>query len=234
MNLPEEIKMIRRDAGECFDIEPAPDITIFDFINKNDESKMKTIFNKKRLKKFINRAYKCACEHGFHEEEMSYEHYLMLVCSEIGEAMEADRKGKKYDSPDYNVLERLMSQHKHGFCAGFSLWVKDYVGDELADVCIRLFDLCGLLGVTPDITNVDKSLMKQVIHVDSFCENCYELLKICCLRGDFGKKEVKGMTAVAIIFIEVMCSEYGIDLLKHIEWKMRYNEQRPKKHGKQY
>ena len=33
MGLPEEIKLVRRDAGECFDVEPAPDVTIFDFIN---------------------------------------------------------------------------------------------------------------------------------------------------------------------------------------------------------
>lgn len=40
-----------------------------------------------------DRAYKCACEHGFHDTELSNGHLLMLVITELSEAVEADRKG---------------------------------------------------------------------------------------------------------------------------------------------
>lgn len=41
-----------------------------------------------------DRAYKTACEHGFHDKELSNEHLLCLIISELMEAVEADRKGK--------------------------------------------------------------------------------------------------------------------------------------------
>jgi hypothetical protein len=31
-----------------------------------------------------------------------------------------------------------------------------------------------------------------------------------------------------------MADEMGVDLVRHIELKMEYNETRPKKHGKKY
>ncbi len=45
------------------------------------------------LNELRDKAYKIAREHGFHEEEFSDGHYLMLVISELSEAVEADRKG---------------------------------------------------------------------------------------------------------------------------------------------
>lgn len=39
-----------------------------------------------------DRAYKCACAHGFHNTELINEHFLCLVISELMEAVEADRK----------------------------------------------------------------------------------------------------------------------------------------------
>ena len=43
-----------------------------------------------------DRAYKCACAHGFHNTELSNGHLLMLVITELSEAVEADRKGRFY------------------------------------------------------------------------------------------------------------------------------------------
>ena len=45
------------------------------------------------LNKLRDRAYRCACEHGFHDKEYSDAHFLMLVITEISEAVDADRKG---------------------------------------------------------------------------------------------------------------------------------------------
>ena len=46
------------------------------------------------LNELRDRAYKTACDRGFHDEELSNEHCLCLVISELMEAVEADRKGK--------------------------------------------------------------------------------------------------------------------------------------------
>lgn len=41
------------------------------------------------LNELRDRAYKTACDHGFHDEELSNEHCLCLVISELMEAVEA-------------------------------------------------------------------------------------------------------------------------------------------------
>ena len=46
------------------------------------------------LNKLRDKAYQCAVAHGWHEENLSNEHFLCLVISELMEAVEADRKGK--------------------------------------------------------------------------------------------------------------------------------------------
>lgn len=50
--------------------------------------------NNINLNTLRDRAYKTACEHGFHDKELSNEHWLCLVISELMEAVEADRKGR--------------------------------------------------------------------------------------------------------------------------------------------
>lgn len=44
------------------------------------------------LNELRDKAYKNACEHEFHDQELSNEHCLCLVISELMEAVEADRK----------------------------------------------------------------------------------------------------------------------------------------------
>lgn len=50
------------------------------------------------LSKLRDKAYKCAVVHGWHEENLSDEHFLCLVISELMEAVEADRKGRHADT----------------------------------------------------------------------------------------------------------------------------------------
>ena len=49
--------------------------------------------NTEELNALKERAYKTAVEHGFHEEERPDAYWLGLVMSEMGEAINADRKG---------------------------------------------------------------------------------------------------------------------------------------------
>ena len=45
------------------------------------------------LNELKDRAYKIAKSHGWHDKELSDETYLMLIITEIAEAVQADRKG---------------------------------------------------------------------------------------------------------------------------------------------
>ena len=59
------------------------------------------MMNNINLNKLRNRVYKTACEHGFHDKELSNEHHLCLIISELMEAVEADRKGKRADRESF-------------------------------------------------------------------------------------------------------------------------------------
>lgn len=51
-------------------------------------------------------AYKNACEHGFHDQELSNEHCLCLVISELMEAVEADRGNRHSNRKEYDEIIR--------------------------------------------------------------------------------------------------------------------------------
>lgn len=62
------------------------------------------------LNELRDKAYQCAIVHGWHEENLSDEHCLCLVISELMEAVQADRKGrlhytKKFNNPKIEIEE---------------------------------------------------------------------------------------------------------------------------------
>ena len=66
------------------------------------------------INQLCNEAYETAKSKGWHDEPRETGTLLALIHSEVSEALEADRKGNT-----------------------------DNFAEELADVCIRVFDLCG-------------------------------------------------------------------------------------------
>jgi len=75
------------------------------------------------ISELIQDCHETAKAKGFWDKERNVGEMLMLIVSELGEAIEAHRTGN----------------------AG--LLKKDTFEDELADTAIRLFDLCGGLGI---------------------------------------------------------------------------------------
>ena len=100
----------------------------------------------KNLNAYRDQAYKIACEHGFHDEERSIEHWKCLIVSELMEAVEADRKGKRANIKAFNtrqIVGKGSSCETLSYSYNFGLCIKDTVEDELADACIRILDLAG-------------------------------------------------------------------------------------------
>lgn len=115
------------------------------------------------LNKLRDKIHVIAKEKGFWDKPRETGTLLMLVVSELSEAMEADRKGR------YANFDKYYKGIAHG--DPFETYIKDSFEDELADVIIRILDLCGAK---------------------------------------------------------------DIDIEKHIELKMKYNQTRDKMHGKKY
>ena len=187
-------------------------------------------------KELIDRAYSCACAHGFHEEALSVEHYLMLVLSEIGEAVEADRKGKYGDFDGFNKGMKVIGD----FLSSFSTCIKDGLPDELSDVCIRLYDMCGALGIEPRVEyDTMETDFQEIFGEDTFCERMYYLSRLLCSTSgvveDDGTDEcLPQVVGQSLSFLFALAKDMGIDLMQHIELKMKYNEERPYRNGKKY
>lgn len=120
------------------------------------------------IPELIKRAHENAVKKGFYDDgDRNIGELLMLIVSELGEALEAHRKNL---FPMWEMYQEMLDREKC-FETAFRANIKDTFHDELADAVIRICDMCGYL---------------------------------------------------------------GIDLEKHIELKMKYNETREYKHGKAY
>lgn len=192
------------------------------------------------LNELKDKAYKTACKHGFHDEELSDEHCLCLVISELMEAVKADRKGrlgKKCKSRfemDYNRYPALVEEEKRFKCS-FEKNVKDSLPDELADAAIRLLDLAGYRGITIE-TFTEEMIFESTesCNDESFTESIYAIATIP-VRFEYEYDYLFDKQLNSMLLGIIGLSNYmGIDLLWHVEQKMRYNELRENKHGKRY
>ena len=185
------------------------------------------------LNELRDRAYKNACKHGFHEKEYSDDHYLMLVICELAEAIEADRKGKRADTSTFTsnmdlYIDLPMNEKTHPglaedmfFSYTFGTNIKDSVEDELADTVIRLLDLAGLRGIDlSDIYVWDFVTMKDLsVYIFATIRQLYDT-------------PIERAVVSVISNVFSYCKATNIDLLWHIEMKMKYNECREYMHGK--
>lgn len=198
-------------------------------------------YDEEKVMDLVSRSYGIAKEHGFHDVELSINHMIGLVVSEVCEAIEADRKGRHchVSSSDMHSILLRMDYDKHRDLAKeeFENSVKDSVGDELSDVCIRIYDTCGALGIVPEFL-VDDEIQKMWDGIFGKEDFCSVMFHLCCSLCDLEDEEdvdmVKEGLESALSFVYSMCSLKDIPLDRHIELKMKYNELRPWKNGKKY
>lgn len=90
---------------------------------------------------FIHTAMRDA---GFWDKRRNIGELLMLVNSELCEALEADRVGRK------KAVQLELDWNDEGTKELFEKNIKDSFEDEIADAVIRLFDLAGGLDISLD------------------------------------------------------------------------------------
>lgn len=170
------------------------------------------------------KAHENAVSHGFWDERHPAEHCLMLIITEISEAVEADRKGRRADAEMYEA-ERLADMDSG---KAFERHIKDTVDDEFADVMIRLADQAGALHI-----DFDKLMTPRYFRQFSnylFTENAFALVKGLCRQDININKRIQW----GLVYVKMWSESLHINIAWHIEQKMRFNATREAKHGKAY
>lgn len=194
------------------------------------------LYNADTLNRYAKDCHQRAVAKGFWDEPHSVGHYLMLVISELSEAVEADRIGKwaKLDHDTIDTLQRIAGAP---YAQEFLREVKDRVEDEIADAVIRLLDLLGWM-------LKDRALSEKEVETDlgvsafyiagemTLADALWPILQEACCHCDMYAHR----TAIlySIKSLELLCNRLGIDLMAHIDLKLKYNATRPALHGKKY
>lgn len=116
--------------------------------NENENEKFKSLIDivsdsaaRKRIEamdSYCYRAFETARSKGWHDVERETGTMLALIHSEVSEALEADRRGDD-----------------------------EHFAEELADICIRVFDLCGARGINLGMAieaKMNKNLGRSHMH----------------------------------------------------------------------
>lgn len=171
---------------------------------------------------------------GFWNEPRPNSHYLVLADGELSEAVEADRIGR-WANLTPEQIDELRGLEGAAYAQAFLRLVKDAVEDELADVVIRLADLYGrLLEEKPRLQK--KSLQDEYVPSEAYFTELpltQFVFRVKCMLFDTIIAESTRIRRV-VVFIEAYASSLGIDLMAHIDLKMKYNATRPVLHGKKY
>lgn len=186
-----------------------------------------------------DRAYDIACKHGWYEQKRSDIHELMLVVSELGEAVNADRNGKYANRERF---ENVLKEFHVPFSYAFNQCIKDTVEDELADAAIRILSLTGLnsadLEEEPFSEEGLEKLVKAANNGLTISDNPEKITfpeELSMVFSGIMQVLQKGVSmGDVLVNIYVIAYRRGIDLKWHIEQKMKYNEERPYKHNKKY
>lgn len=194
------------------------------------------LYNADTLNRYAKDCHRRSVAKGFWDETHSVGHYLMLVVSELSEAVEADRLGKWIKlTPEQ--IEELRGLEGAAYAQAFLRMIKDTVGDEIADAVIRLLDLLGwmLKDRALSETEVENDLGVSAFYISgemTLADALWPILQeACCLCGKYAHRYA---ILYSIKSIELLCDRLGIDLMTHIELKTKYNETRPALHGKKY
>lgn len=89
----------------------------------------------------VKQIHQTAKDKGFWDQERNVGEMLMLVVSELGEAIEAHRKKRMF------CPKNLIGGPVPIDALAFEAHVKDTFEDEIADAVIRLMDMAGGLGI---------------------------------------------------------------------------------------
>ena len=188
------------------------------------------------LTELIPRCHEAAQANGWWEPRPNAGQQLMLVVSELSEALEADRNGKQAGLPAFRAYVAGAEQTGEDMTLtwpyAFRHYLKDSVADELADAYIRLCDFAAGFGLNAANMAAHKagfSLIQPPVNFGAALLQIVRAIDWIDLTDSANGKESR--LAQGLAGIEGLCKQRGIDLATHIDLKLTYNATRGHKHG---
>lgn len=161
-----------------------------------------------------------AIEKGFwSDDSITLEERLMLVITELAEAVEADRH-KNWLPKSQWMVDCLSSDYTH---KDFTCYIKGSVEEEIADAIIRTLDIMqgyDLAYNGSKMYPIDGKFARDMFFITS------DITAVLGFDADDFSNIVGGLYRIADYY------DMHVDTI--IKWKMEYNMTRARLHGKEY
>lgn len=203
------------------------------------------IITQKKLATLADDAFKIADKHGFYTENTEIETELMLIITEMAEAVQADRHNRHGSIEDYESEIQM----GRDIPTAYKNTLEGTVESEFADIAIRILSLLGWINskspiklendnILADIYEVGKIQYKiqNTINKGSIAKELYRLngLFSWFVNNESYSWFVSDTLQDILMRLFAIAHNHNIDLMEHIKLKMKYNESRPYLHGCKY
>ncbi len=189
------------------------------------------------LKQLMTKAYENAKAKGFYEPDLDINKALMLIITEMSEAIQASRHDRHGSIEGYNTYLEVSDEH-----IAYEESLEGTVESEFADIAIRIMSLLGFYNSQKIICLMNDIELKKTeeYHKVEFEHGTYSLpdaMYLIITRMTYFPFSCSPawMNTLRLqdILVQVFALAHieGIDLVEHIKLKMQYNESRPYLHG---
>lgn len=189
------------------------------------------------LKQLMTKAYENAKAKGFYEPDLDINKELMLIITEMGEAIQASRHDRHGSIEGYNTYLEVSDEH-----TAYEESLEGTVESEFADIAIRIMSLLGWYDSQKVICLMNDTEIKKTeeYHKVEFEHGNYSLpdamyliitrmtyFPFSCSPAWMNTLRLQEILVMVFALVHIE----GIDLVEHIRLKMQYNESRPYLHG---
>lgn len=203
------------------------------------------IITKKKLATLADDAYKIAEKHGFYNENTEIETELMLIITEMSEAVQADRRNRHGSIEDYESEIQMCRD----FPTAYKNSLEGTVESEFADIAIRILSLLGWMNSKNPIKLISDSILADEYGIGKIQYKVQNIINKGSIAKDLFRLNgrfswfvdnescswfVSDTLQCILMRVFAIAHNNNIDLMEHIKLKMKYNESRPYLHGCKY